>query len=103
MYAVMLKSILLQAALLSGQTLDISLCTPTTNHICFRSKIRKASPRQLRHLDFIGQFTTDLRHIAGDENIVADTLSRINVISRKFKKMIVSYRHYYHQLTHRFN
>lgn len=44
-------------------------------------KNEKASPRQLRHLDFIGQFSTDIRHISGVDNVVADTLSRINNIS----------------------
>lgn len=34
------------------------------------------SPRQTRHLSFIAEFTTDLRHIDGAANIVADTLSR---------------------------
>jgi hypothetical protein len=33
--------------------------------------------RQYRHLDFISQFTTDIRHISGKNNVVADTLSRI--------------------------
>jgi cleavage and polyadenylation specificity factor subunit 1 len=36
-----------------------------------------SSPRQCRHLDFIGQFTTDIRHIAGSDNVVADALSRV--------------------------
>lgn len=40
----------------------------------------KASPRQARQLDLIGQFTTDFRHISGKENTVADALSRINVV-----------------------
>ncbi|UYV76605.1 hypothetical protein LAZ67_14001434 [Cordylochernes scorpioides] len=40
-----------------------------------------ASPRQCRHLDFIGQFTTDIRHIAGCENVRADFLSRVEPIS----------------------
>ncbi|UYV66573.1 hypothetical protein LAZ67_4002149, partial [Cordylochernes scorpioides] len=40
-----------------------------------------ASPRQCRHLDFIGQFTTDIRHIAGCENVPADFLSRVEPIS----------------------
>ena len=35
------------------------------------------SPRQARHLDFIAQFTTDLRHVSGTDNSVADALSRI--------------------------
>lgn len=32
-------------------------------------------------MDFIGQFTTDIRHISGSNNIVADTLSRIETIN----------------------
>ena len=35
------------------------------------------SPQQCRHLDFISQFTTDLRHIRGVDNSVADALSCI--------------------------
>ncbi|GFW71490.1 retrovirus-related Pol polyprotein from transposon 412 [Trichonephila clavipes] len=46
----------------------------------------KCSPRQWRHLDFISQFSTDLRHINGTHNAVADALSRIEVnqISNSF-------------------
>lgn len=36
------------------------------------------SPRQSRHLDFIAQFTTDIRYVQGEENVVADTMSRIS-------------------------
>jgi len=46
----------------------------------FNQKLEKASPRQFRHLDFIGQFTTDIQHISGIDNVVADALSRINQI-----------------------
>ena len=35
------------------------------------------SPRQLRHLDFISQFTSDIRHVNGTDNCVADALSQI--------------------------
>lgn len=49
----------------------------------FKQSSDKASPRQLRHLDYIGQFTTDIRYIAGSENITADFLSRINVINSR--------------------
>ena len=35
------------------------------------------SPRQSRHLDYISQFTTTIRHIQGSQNVVADTLSHI--------------------------
>lgn len=47
----------------------------------FRQKQDKATPRQARHLDYIGQFTTDVRHIPGSENVPADFLSRINTDS----------------------
>lgn len=46
----------------------------------FDQRSTKASPRQQRHLDFIGQFTTRLVHVAGKDNEVADALSRINSI-----------------------
>ncbi|GFU56750.1 transposon Tf2-9 polyprotein [Trichonephila clavipes] len=44
------------------------------------------SPRQLRHLDFISQFSTDVRRISGTRNAVTDALSRIEVnqISNSF-------------------
>lgn len=47
----------------------------------FQQKDRKCSPRQFNHLDFIFQFTSDIRHIKGKENVTADTLSRIEAIS----------------------
>lgn len=34
------------------------------------------SPRVSRHLAFISEFTTDIRHVRGEENAVADALSR---------------------------
>ena len=34
------------------------------------------SPRQTRHLSFIAEFCTDIRHVSGESNVVADTLSR---------------------------
>ena len=37
------------------------------------SKPSKHTPRQVRHLDYISQFTTDIRHIRGEDNHVADT------------------------------
>lgn len=49
----------------------------------FHQNLDKASPRQCRHLDYIAQFSTDINHIAGKENIVADSLSRIEEISTK--------------------
>lgn len=46
----------------------------------FAQKSEKASPRQARQLCYISQFTTSIVHIKGDDNIVADTLSRIYTI-----------------------
>lgn len=34
------------------------------------------NPRQTRQLEYISQFTSDIKHISGDANVVADTLSR---------------------------
>lgn len=42
----------------------------------FMQSSEKASPRQSRHLSYISQFTTDIKHVKGTDNIVADTLSR---------------------------
>lgn len=46
----------------------------------FNQKSDKASPRQIRQLDFISQFSTDIRHISGVQNDVADLLSRIESV-----------------------
>jgi cleavage and polyadenylation specificity factor subunit 1 len=43
----------------------------------FRQRRDKCSPRQFNQLDFIIQFTTDIRFISGHDNIVADALSRV--------------------------
>lgn len=49
----------------------------------FHQKAETATPRQQRHLDYISQFTTDIRHIVGEENFTADMLSRIASINRE--------------------
>lgn len=47
------------------------------------SKISSNSetPRRTRQILFISEFTTDIRHVSGKQNIVADALSRIETIS----------------------
>lgn len=54
----------------------------TTDHkpltFAFARPRSNGPPRQFRYLDYIGQFTTDIRYIPGKDNVVADTLSRIN-------------------------
>ena len=47
----------------------------------FQQKRNKHSPRHLKYLDYISQFTTDIRHISGQDNIVADALSRVEAIA----------------------
>lgn len=46
-----------------------------------QQNLDKASPRQRRHLDLIAQFTSDIQHISGKDNVVADTLSRIDALT----------------------
>ena len=48
-----------------------------------QTRSEKHSPRQARHLDYVTQFTSDIRHIKGTSNSPADALSRIeaNAIS----------------------
>ena len=38
------------------------------------------SPRQARQLDYISQFMSNIRHLSGNANAAADTLSRIEVV-----------------------
>lgn len=47
----------------------------------FSQKLDKASPRQARQLDLIAQYSTRIVHINGDQNTVADALSRIEEIN----------------------
>lgn len=58
-------------------------CHILTDHkpitFAFKQNLDRASPRQTRQLDF-GQFTTDIRHIPGTDNITADLLSRIQAL-----------------------
>ena len=45
----------------------------------FSANLDKYSPREIRHLDYISQFTTEFCHVKGKENVVADALSRCAV------------------------
>lgn len=59
-------------------------CCIFTDHkplvFAFNQSLDKASPRQIRYLDYVSQFTTDIQHVAGKDNVTADFLSRINSI-----------------------
>ena len=75
--------------------IEVRICTIMTDHkpisFAFFQNPEKATPRQLNHLDFIGQYTTDIRYIPGKDNIVADLLSRIESVTHckpiDFKKL----------------
>lgn len=43
------------------------------------TKSDRYSPREIRHLDLIPQFTSDIRHINGTANVPADALSSLPI------------------------
>ena len=55
-----------------------------------KSKPHRHSPWQVRHLDFIHQFTSDIRHVTGQNNPVADTLSRLGTNAVQCDSSLVS-------------
>lgn len=54
----------------------------------FKQKSDKASPRQLRQLGFISQFTTVIQYVRGEDNNVADAFSRINALTSPDEKSV---------------
>ena len=60
--------------------LEGRLFTVYTDHKPLTFALQKvADPwtaRQARHLSYVAEFSTDIRHVAGVENVVADTMSR---------------------------
>lgn len=65
--------------------LEARVFTVYTDHkpltFAFSTRRDKCSPRQFRYLNYIAQYTTDLKHIPGSDNVVADTLSRLEEIT----------------------
>jgi hypothetical protein len=65
--------------------LEVRHFTIFTDHepitYAFQRKRDKCSPRHFNHLDFVAQFTTDIRHISGQDNVVANTLSRVESVT----------------------
>lgn len=47
----------------------------------FQQRPDKATPTQQRRLSYISEYCTDIRHVSGEANKVADMLSRINTIT----------------------
>ncbi|GFT93291.1 transposon Ty3-G Gag-Pol polyprotein [Nephila pilipes] len=77
------KKALAEATLLRHPILDapLSYWTETIKPLifAFKHKREKCSPRQLRHLDCISQFSTAIRPINGKDNIIAGVLLRIEI------------------------
>ena len=56
-----------------------------------KSKPDRHSPREIRHLDFVSQFTSDIRHVSGKDNIPADALSRIHIDSLSLDDTVIDF------------
>jgi hypothetical protein len=46
-----------------------------------QQKQDKSSPRGFNHLNFVAQFTTDIRYISGKDNVDADAISRVKSVT----------------------
>ncbi|BHF66576.1 hypothetical protein SprV_0200959800 [Sparganum proliferum] len=55
------------------------LTNPNPLTFALNSHSDKLNPREIRHLDHISQFTSDIRQIDGSRNEVADALSRPSI------------------------
>ena len=51
----------------------------TTHSHTLTSSNKNRTPRQIHHLTYISQFTSDICHVKGTDNSVADALSRIPI------------------------
>jgi len=50
-----------------------------TSHVCVRTKA-VSPPRQCRQVAFISEFTTDTKHVLGEDNPVSDALSKVDFV-----------------------
>ncbi|BHF58520.1 hypothetical protein SprV_0100147200 [Sparganum proliferum] len=82
-----IKNSLADATLLTHPAPEAQLSLmPLTFAIHSRSD--KLSPREIRHLDYISQFTSDIRHIDGSRNEVAAALSRPSIVHLQLSRGI---------------
>ena len=51
---------------------------PLVNALLVRTNVKR-SPMQMRLMSYILEFTSDIRHISGTDNVVADCLSRVEI------------------------
>ena len=56
------------------------------------SQSRNHSPRQVQHLDYIAQFTSDIWHIKGTNNAAADAISRVEVDTLHTTSSIIDFK-----------
>lgn len=66
-------------SLLEGLNFTIVTDHKPLTHV-FLQKADNASPRRIRQLNYISQFTTSIFYKPGKENVVADTLSRVDEV-----------------------
>ena len=57
----------------------------------FYSKKDQIIARRARQLSFISEFTNDVRHVQGNQNVVADTLSRLEINNLVFSQDALDY------------
>ena len=57
-----------------------------------RSRSPRQNPREVRHLDYLAQFTSDIRHVSGVNNQAADALSRITIMAVTLPNTPIDYR-----------
>ena len=53
--------------------------TPITNRLHSPLGVAPTKPRETRQLDYIRQFSAEFKHIKGNQNVVADALTRTDV------------------------
>lgn len=56
----------------------------------FGQKPEKCTPRQFRYLDYMSQFTTDIKHVSGKNNEIVDAFSRVETASLDYEQLAQS-------------
>ena len=67
----------------------------TTDHkpltFSLQMNSNKYSPQQIQQLDFISQLTSDIRHISGSNNPVADALSQLEIQAIQQRPLMIDF------------
>ena len=58
----------------------------------FNTKSDKYSPREIRHLDYISQFSTDIRHVSRNENTVEKNNKKDSIAINRLKPAYIEKR-----------